>query len=193
MAVTDPDKGANGISAFMVVRPTTGRVIAGRASDLRTAFTAWLPIGGLSVVAGWLMLAASWLGLGLDPVHPVWMVVAVTAVALAFSAVAHLLRTALGFVATAALLVVLIIQLTSTGGTYPPELLPPFFAWIGHLMPMTYTIDAFRIAISGGPLDRLVADLALMGVLFASSLGLLVAVIHRRRRFRPSDLRPGLG
>lgn len=182
-----------GISAFMVVRPTTGRVIAGRASDLRTAFTAWLPIGGLSVVAGWLMLAASWLGLGLDPIHPVWMVVAVTAVALAFSAVAHLLRTALGFVATAALLVVLIIQLTSTGGTYPPELLPPFFASIGHLMPMTYTIDAFRIAISGGPLDRLVADLALMGVLFASSLGLLVAVIRRRRRFRPSDLRPGLG
>lgn len=182
-----------GISAFFLVRPITGRVIAGRAGDLRIAITAWLPLGFISVVAGWLMLAAAWIGLGLDPVHPVLMIVLVALVALAFSSVAHLLRTSLGLVATAAMLVVLIIQLTSAGGTYPPELLPPFFAAIGAIMPMTYTIDAFRICISGGLMSKLIRDMVLMVVLFASCLGLLVVVVRNKRQFRLSDLHPPLG
>lgn len=182
-----------GISAFFLVRPITGRVIAGRANDVRIAVTAWLPLAGISVVAGWLMLAAAWVGLGLDPVHPVLMVLVVAVVALAFSSVAHLLRTSLGLVATAAMLVVLILQLTSAGGTYPPELLPPFFSALGQVMPMTYTIDAFRICISGGLMDKLARDVALMVVLLGSCLGLLVAVVHSRRQFRLSDLHPPLG
>ena len=106
---------------------------------------------------------------------------------------AHLLRTALGFVSTAAMLVVLIIQLTSAGGTYPAVLLPPVFAHLGHVMPMTYTINAFRITISGGLTELLVRDLSLMALLLASCLGTLVAVVHAKRRFRPRDLHPALG
>ncbi len=182
-----------GISAFFLVRPITGRVIAGRANDVRIAITAWLPLAGISVVAGWLMLAAAWIGLGLDPVHPWLMIGMVTLVSLAFSSVAHLLRTSLGLVATAAMLILLILQLSSSGGTYPPELLPPFFSTIGHFMPMTYTIDAFRICISGGLMPKLARDALLMVVLLVSCLALLVAVVHRRRRFTPKDLHPPLG
>ena len=182
-----------GISAFFLVRPITGRVIAGRANDVRIAITAWLPLAGISVIAGWLMLAAAWIGLGLDPVHPWLMIGMVTLVSLAFSSVAHLLRTSLGLVATAAMLIVLILQLSSSGGTYPPELLPPFFAAIGHVMPMTYTIDAFRIAISGGLMSKLARDAFLMVVLLVSCLALLVVVVHRRRRFSEKDLHPPFG
>lgn len=182
-----------GISAFFLIRPITGRVLAARGNDLRIGLTAWLTLGGVSVVAGWLMLGAAWIGLGLDPAHPWLMVLLVTLVALAFSAVAHLMRTWLGLVATAAMLVLLIIQLTAAGGTYPPELLPPFFQALGPFMPMTYTIDAFRIAISGGLMSRFVRDVVLLVVLFASCIGLLMLVVHRRRRFRMNDLHPPLG
>ena len=182
-----------GISAFFVVRPITGRVLAARGSDVRIGVTAWAPLGAISVVAGWLMLAAAWIGLGLDPVHPWLMILLVTVVALAFSAVAHLMRTWLGFVATAAMLVLLILQLTAAGGTYPPELLPPFFAAVSHFVPMTYSIDAFRIAISGGQMGRFARDIALLVALFVSSMGLLLVVVHRRRRFRITDLHPPLG
>lgn len=182
-----------GISAFFLVRPITGRVIAGRANDVRIAITAWLPLAGISVLAGWLMLAAAWIGLGLDPVHPWLMIGMVTLVSLAFSSVAHLLRTSLGLVATAAMLIVLILQLSSSGGTYPPELLPPFFATLGHVMPMTYTIDAFRIAISGGLMGKLARDALLMVALLVSCLGMLVLVVHRRRRFTEKDLHPPFG
>lgn len=182
-----------GISAFFLIRPITGRVLAARGNDLRIGLTAWLTLGGVSVVAGWLMLAAAWIGLGLDPVHPWLMILLVTLVSLAFSSVAHLMRTSLGLVATAAMLVLLIIQLTAAGGTYPPELLPPFFQAIGPFMPMTYTIDAFRIAISGGLMSRFVRDVVLLVLLFASCIALLVAVVHRRRRFGVTDLHPPFG
>lgn len=182
-----------GISAFFIMRPITGRMLAARGTSLRIAVTAWAPLGLVSVVAGWLMLAAAWLGLGLDPVHPWLMILLVTAVALAFSSVAHLMRTWLGFVATAAMLVLLIIQLTAAGGTYPPELLPPVFAAVSHVVPMAYSIDAFRIAISGGLMARFVRDLALLGTLYASCMALLVLVVHRKRRFTTTDLNPPLG
>lgn len=182
-----------GISAFFIVRPITGRVITGRASDLRIAITAWLPLATISVVAGWLMLGAAWLGLGLDPVHPWLTILLVAVIALAFSSVAHLLRTSLGLVSTAAMLVVLILQLASAGGTYPPELLPPFFANLSHVMPMTYTIDAFRIAISGGLMDKFWRDIILLLLLLASCVTLLVLVVRSKRRFRLSDLHPPLG
>lgn len=181
-----------GISAFFIMRPITGRMLAARGSDLRIALTAWAPLGFVSVIAGWLMLAAAWIGLGLDPVHPWLMILMVTVVSLAFSSVAHLMRTWLGFVATAAMLVLLIIQLTAAGGTYPPELLPPFFAAISHFVPMTYSIDAFRIVISGGLMSKLVRDLVLLSSLFVCCMGLIVFVVHRRRRFRIKDIHPVL-
>ena len=42
------------------------------------------------------------------------------------------------------------LQLSSTGGTYPAAVLPPFFAALHPFMPISYTIDAYRVAISGG-------------------------------------------
>ena len=90
------------------------------------------------------------------------------------------------------MLVLLIIQLTSAGGTYPPELLPPFFSAISHFVPMSYSIDAFRIAISGGLMSKFTRDISLLLILFVSCMALLVLVVNRKRRFGVKDLHPPL-
>ena len=182
-----------GQAAFFLLRPITGRMLAARGSDLRIAVTAWATLAATSVVASWIMLAVAWVGLGLDPAHPWLIIMLTTLVALAFSAVAHLMRTWLGLVATAAMLVLLIIQLTAAGGTYPPELLPPVFASLGHFMPMRYSIEAFRIAISGGLMSRFWFDVTLLALLLVSAIALLLIVVHRRRRFSMKDLHPPFG
>ncbi len=181
-----------GISVFLVVRPISGRALAGRASSLRLALTAWLPIGAIAVAAGWLMVGVVWLALGLDPVHPVLIMAVVTLAAVTFSAIAHLLRTALGTVGSSLLLVLLILQLTAAGGTYPAPLLPAFFAAINPYLPMTYLIDAFRVTISGGEMVHLGRDVAVLAVVAAAALGLAVATVHRRKQFRMADLHPPL-
>ncbi|WP_375429939.1 YhgE/Pip family protein [uncultured Friedmanniella sp.] len=181
-----------GISVFLVVRPISGRALAGRASSLRLALTAWLPIGAIAVAAGWLMVGVVWVALGLDPVHPVLTMLMVTLAAICFSAIAHLLRTALGTPGSSLLLVLLILQLTAAGGTYPPELLPGFFAMLHPFLPMTYLIDAYRVAISGGLLSHVARDAGVLAAVTVVVLSLTVLTVHRRKQFGLKDLHPPL-
>lgn len=181
-----------GISVFLVVRPITGRALAGRASALRQALSGWLPIGAIAVVAGWLMLGSVWVFLGLDPARPVTLVGLVTLGAIAFSAIAHLLRTALGTPGSSILLVWLILQLTASGGTYPPDILPDFFRVISAYMPMTYLIDAFRIGISGGLTSHLVRDVVILAACAVAALVLCTLAVRRRQQFSMKDLHPPL-
>ena len=181
-----------GISVFLVVRPISGRALAGRASALRLALTAWLPVAAIAVVAGWLLVGVVWATLGLDPVHPGLILALVTLASLCFSAIAHLLRTALGTPGSSVLLVLLTLQLSAAGGTYPPPLLPGFFAAIHPYLPMTYLVDAFRVTISGGELSHLGHDvLVLVGVTVAA-LALIVVTVARRQQFSMRDLHPPL-
>ena len=181
-----------GISVFLVVRPITGRTLAGRTSPLRMALTAWLPIATLAVAGGLVMVGAVWLFLGLDPVQaPAFLGVTVLG-ALCFSAIAHFLRTALGTPGSSILLVWLILQLASAGGTYPSPVLPAFYATIGPAMPMTYLIDAFRVTISGGWSAHLVRDVVLLSVITLGTLALTTLVVSLRRRFAMKDLHPPL-
>lgn len=181
-----------GVSVFLVVRPITGRALAGRASPVRLALTGWLPIGGIAVAGGLLMAGIVWATLGLDPVHPFLFLTLLVLAACCFSAIAHLLRTALGEAGTSLLLVVLILQLASTGGTYPTALLPEFFAAISPFMPMTYLIDAFRVTISGGELTHLARDMAVLFGILVVTHALVVLVVRRRQAFTMEDLHPSL-
>lgn len=51
-------------------------------------------------------------------------------------------------------IIVLVLQLTSSNGTFPGELLPKFFKTIGPFLPFTYSISALREINSG--IDRVV-------------------------------------
>ena len=138
------------------------------------------------------MVGVVWAALGLDPVHPVLVMAVVTLAAVCFSAIAHLLRTALGTPGSSLLLVLLILQLAAAGGTYPPELLPGFFAAIHPFLPMTYLVDAFRIAISGGQGAHLVRDVVVLLAVAVAALALVVVTVRRRQQFRMADLHPPL-
>jgi putative membrane protein len=47
-------------------------------------------------------------------------------------------------------IIFLVIQLTTSAGTYPLETLPPFLQHFYGMLPMTYTIQAFKAVISSG-------------------------------------------
>ena len=181
-----------GISVFLVVRPITGRALAGRASPVRLALTGWLPVGGIAVVGGLLMAGVVWVLLGLNPVHPFLFLALLVLAACCFSAIAQLLRTALGEAGSPLLLVLLILQLASTGGTYPTPLLPGFFAALSPFMPMTYLIDGFRVVISGGELTHLARDAAVLLAIVVVTHALSVLVVRRRQGFTVKDLHPPL-
>lgn len=180
-----------GIAAFNIMRPVSGRMLAGRRRPLALALSAWLPVGLLAFGGGLVMMLAT-LPMGLAPAHPVRLVALIIVTAAVFSLIAHLLQTAVGTPGSAALLVLLILQLASTGGTYPAAVLPGFFRWLHPFMPMTYTIEAFRQTISGGLDSHFWGPLAVLLAIGAVALALDVLVVRRRQRFRMKDLHPAL-
>lgn len=182
-----------GIVVFLVLRPTTGRALSSGASAIRVALAGWLPIAGIGLAGAYLLLLVAQVGLGLDVVDPVTSIAVVTLAVLVFTLIAHLARTALGLVGSAVLLVLLMLQLTSSGGIYPVETLPAPLRAIHPFMPMSYLIDALRVAFTGGQSAHLVRDATVLGLLGVAVFALLCVVVSRQRRWSPARLHPALG
>jgi putative membrane protein len=181
-----------GISVFLVMRPISGRALAGRASSPRITIAGWLPVLAMAGLGSLIMFGVVWLGLGLNPVNVGGSIGVVLLAAACFTAIAHLLRTWLGVVGSAITLVLLMVQLTAAGGLYPMETLPAPFRAIHTFIPMTYLVDALRITFTGGPTDHLWRDVAVLFGFTIVAVGLCIYLVHRRRKFKVKDLHPVL-
>ena len=184
---------AFGITAFTLLRPVSARALAGRARSSRIAVAGWLPVLGIGAIGSLLLFGDRLARTRTRPGQCRGDRSASSLLAAAcFTAIAHLLRTWLGSVGSAILLVLLFVQLTSAGGLYPVEVLPAPFRAVHDFIPLTYLVDALRITFTGGPTDRLWRDVAVLGVLTLIAVGLVVYVVHRKRRFTQRDLHPAL-
>lgn len=59
------------------------------------------------------------------------------------------LTSALGNAGKALSIIILVLQITGTGGIFPVELLPPFFQAIHPYLPLTYAVGALREVVAG--------------------------------------------
>ncbi|MGO1834040.1 MAG: YhgE/Pip family protein, partial [Actinomycetaceae bacterium] len=101
---------------------------------------------------------------------------------LVFVALNHGFGALFGPVGKFVALVLIALQISGAGGTYPVATLPPFFQAIHPYLPMTHAVDAFRAAIGGGWIDPRGDLLWLSGWLaFGVVLGLVGAIVQRRR------------
>ena len=56
-------------------------------------------------------------------------------------------------------IVLMVVQIAGTGGTYPVQVLPLFFRIIQPIMPFSYAVDAFREAVAGPIFDHVKNDI----------------------------------
>jgi putative membrane protein len=181
-----------GIAAFLVLRPISGRMLAGRAAAVTIAVAAWLPVLTVGALGGLILLAAVQAGLGLDPVHPGWTIGLIVLAAATFTAIAHMLRVAVGVVGTAITLVLLMLQITSCAGIYPVQTLPAFFRALHPVLPMSYLVDGLRITFTGGYTPHLARDLAVIAAYGLAALAGTTLLIARRRTWTLRQLHPVL-
>lgn len=85
---------------------------------------------------------------GVEPVNIGLFVGATLLTSLTFMALVQLLVTVLGDVGRFVAIILLILQLTTSAGTFPLELLPKPLQLFNQWLPMTYTVDLFKSAIS---------------------------------------------
>ena len=88
--------------------------------------------------------------LGLTPEHPAHFIGAVYLTSFAYMSIVSLLVIVLDNPGRFLAMVLLVLQLGSSEGTFPIQTANGFFQTINPLVPMTYSIRALRQAISGG-------------------------------------------
>jgi putative membrane protein len=177
---------------FMVLRPVNRRYVVSGAPSYRVALAGLLPAVAVGLTQAILLFGVVTFALGLSPVHPVGTLGLLMLTSVAFAAIMQLLGAALGPAGRIVALALLMLQLTSSGGTYPVQTTPAFFQLIHPLLPMTYVVDALRHTIDGGPAGTVtLGALALLGY-GAGALPLTVLVALRSRRLTTSDLHPEL-
>jgi putative membrane protein len=177
---------------YMVLRPLNRRYLMSEAPVRRVALAGLLPAVAVGFVQATLLFAVVRLALGLSPVNPLltWGLLMLTAAV--FATVMQLLGAALGPAGRIVALALLMLQLTSSGGTYPVQTSPTFFQVIHPLLPMTYVVEAVRHAIDGGSSSTVMGGvLVLLGYGFGALL-LTLGVTQRSRRLTSSGLHPEL-
>ena len=102
-------------------------------------------------------------GLGLE-VESLWrFYLFAIIVSLTFLAIIQLLATTMGNPGRFIAVIILVLQLAASAGTFPLELVPKFFQVIHSLLPMTYTINGFRTIIASGDNSYLWHQAAILG------------------------------
>ncbi|NBE54156.1 YhgE/Pip family protein [Streptomyces boluensis] len=167
--------------AYMLIQPMNRRALAAGASAWRIALAGWLPVAALGALqVGALMSVLHW-GLGLEMTRAAGTVGFLFLVTGCFAAIIQWLNARFGAAGRILVLAVLMLQLTSAGGTYPVQTSPSFFSAIHPFLPMSYIVEALRRLISGGGLGPVWQACA---VLLAFTLGALAltAVSARRKQ-----------
>ncbi|AEJ42080.1 YhgE/Pip family protein [Alicyclobacillus acidocaldarius] len=127
-------------------------------------FSKWL----LVVAIAWtqaLIADAVVLGLiGVHTAHPVEFVLFSLLASTTFASILLALVALLDNPGRFLGVVLLILQLTSTSGTYPVNLSPRFFQAVGPWLPMNATVSGFRYLIGGGNPPLMARDLAELAI-----------------------------
>ncbi|HLR42769.1 MAG TPA: YhgE/Pip domain-containing protein [Pseudogracilibacillus sp.] len=87
--------------------------------------------------------------LGVSMSSAFWFVIFGLLTSLVFMSVAYTAIAILGDVGKAVVIILLVLQIASSGGTYPVVLLPEFFQAIHPFLPFTYAVDLMREAVGG--------------------------------------------
>lgn len=174
-----------GIAIFLVVPALTRRSQEQRwwLAPLKPAAGA-LPLGIAQALA--LMIGANAIA-GLGAANLPGLIALGVLASLTFVAVNHALISLLAFRGRFVSIVLLCLQITSMGATFPVETTPQFFQWVHPLLPMSYTQLAFRDMIAGAGATGAVQDcvLVLLGWLLAAVAVIFLGSWLRRRKPQP--------
>ncbi|MCP9001589.1 YhgE/Pip domain-containing protein [Pseudarthrobacter sp. RMG13] len=170
------------IGIFMLVqamRPITQRALASNAPAWKIAVGGWLPFLAVSVVQASLLTLVVNLALGLNPAHPVLMWLFMLAAAMAFSAIIQGIVALLGSPGKLVVLILLVLQLVSSGGTFPWQTTPQPLHVVHEILPMGYVVTGMRHIIYGADLSGIVPTV--LGLLGYTLLGAAMSTFAVRK------------
>src|SRR5699024_5189757 len=96
--------------------------------------------------------------------NPIWFIVFGLFCSMIFIIIIYTLVSIFGDVGKAMAIVMLVLQIAGSGGTYPVVLLPKFFQAISPFLPFTYAVDIMREAVGGIVWNNVIHDLIILSI-----------------------------
>ncbi|MCC3356413.1 YhgE/Pip domain-containing protein [Bacillus sp. REN16] len=140
--------------------------IAGRDEYFGKALT-FLTIGVLQTII--VTAGDMWL-LGVEVSAPFYFILFSIFISLVFVVMIYTLVSVLGNVGKALAIVLLVLQISSSGGTFPVVLLPNFFQYIHPYLPFTYAISLTREAVGGIVWETVYYDLFILTIFGSAAI-----------------------
>lgn len=176
--------------AGFVFKPLNGRLVLSGANPLTVAFANYAPMAIFVVIQATLLMLAIQFGLQLqiDNVGGFYAVGYLTA--LVYAAVMQLLGATFGFSGRFVAIILLMLQLTSSAGTFPVQTAPVFFQAVSPFMPMTYVVEALRQVMSGLDYALVAFDCVVLACFGLACFALTAVVAWRKRIVSMEGLHP---
>ena len=157
-------------------------------AEQENAFRWWLAkasvTGAAAFVQATILMLIMVYCLGLVPDHPGHFIGAIYLTSFVYMSIVSLLVIVLDNPGRFLAMVLVVLQLGSSEGTFPIQTANDFFQAVNPLVPMTYSIRALRQAISGGLGSSFYSDSmwVLAGFLLAANLLMIGFFIYRGKR-----------
>ncbi|MCP3016166.1 YhgE/Pip domain-containing protein [Nocardiopsis dassonvillei] len=177
---------------FMVLPALSSRALASSAPSWRVALAGRVAPLLLGVGQVLVMMTALHLLLGLEAGNWPLLIAFLVLTAAAFAATVQYLNAAFGAAGRVVALALLVLQLTSAGGTYPIETSPAFFQAVGPFLPLHWGVTALRHMIGGGDPDLVRAAFGVMALWLVVPLLLTWWTVERKRVWTMGALHPAL-
>ncbi|GAA3890056.1 YhgE/Pip domain-containing protein [Leifsonia kafniensis] len=178
---------------WLILRALPTRALATSASGIRTVMTGFLPAMAIGLGQVIIMVLVLVYGIGLEPVYWLGMSAFIYLTTLAFLALQQMFIILLGSAAGRVVsLVLLMLQLSSSGGTYPVETTPSFFQAMHPYTPASWVVTGLRELITGGTDYRLWVSVALLLMLLVGSLAISALSASKQRMWTIKRLHPEL-
>ncbi|MEU6592037.1 YhgE/Pip domain-containing protein [Streptomyces sp. NPDC046881] len=178
--------------AYMLIPPLNRRALAAGSSTWRIALAGWLPVVAVGVLQVAALMAVLHWAIGLQMLRAAGTIGFLCLVTACFAAIVQWLNARFGPAGRILVLALLMLQLTSAGGTYPVQTSPGFFNAIHPFLPMSYIVEALRRLITGGGLGPVWQACGVLAAFTAGALALTALAARRRQVWTPDRLHPEL-
>ncbi|MGN9760411.1 YhgE/Pip family protein [Streptomyces sp. SD31] len=178
--------------AYMLIAPMNRRALAAGASAWRIALAGWLPVVAIGVLQTVALMSVLHWAVGLQMVRAAGTVGFLFLVTACFAAIVQWLNARFGAAGRILVLALLMLQLTSAGGTYPVQTSPGFFNALHPFLPMSYVVEALRRLITGGGLEPVWHACVVLVAFTAAALALTALSARRRQVWTLDRLHPEL-
>ena len=178
------------LMATFVLRVMDRRALLNGMNPLKSTLISLTPFVIMGVVQSVILLGVVHIVLGLQIDNiPAFYALGIIA-GISFMAIMQMIMTAFHIPGRIVAIILLMLQITSSAGTFPVEMTPTFFRTVHPYLPMTYSIMALRQAMAGKNSGEIVSGIGMLVLFGVIAIAITSIIAYKKRTVTMFDLHP---